>query len=103
MMNRQTIDGVFKQVGAVVTPTLETNSILGILAHVGSGRWSSIIPRSLLEQIGTPPGVVAVDLVEPSVDSATCLVTLPREPAPPMVREIIYQAERLAKSFAIDE
>jgi DNA-binding transcriptional LysR family regulator len=103
MMNRQTIDGVFKQVGAVVTPTLETNSILGILAQVGSGHWSSIIPKSLLEQIGTPPGVVAVDLVEPSVNWATCLVTLPREPAPPMVREIIYQAERLAESFDIDE
>jgi DNA-binding transcriptional LysR family regulator len=103
MMNRQTIDAVFKQVGAVVQPTLETNSILGILAHVGSGHWSSIIPKSLLEQIGTPPGVVAVDLAEPSVDWATCLVTLPREPAPPMVREIIYQAERLAESFVIDE
>jgi DNA-binding transcriptional LysR family regulator len=103
MVNRQTIDAVFKQVGAVAQPTLETSSLLGILAHVGSGHWSSIIPRSVLEQIGTPPGVVAVDLVEPSVDWATCLVTLPREPAPPMVREIIHQAERLAASFRLDE
>jgi DNA-binding transcriptional LysR family regulator len=103
MMNRQTIDAVFKQVGAVVQPTLETNSILGILAHVGSGHWSSIIPGTLLQQIGTPPGVVAVALVEPKVEWATCLVALPREPAPPIVREIIYQAERLAESFDINE
>lgn len=103
MMNRQTIDAVFEQVGAVVTPTLETNSILGILAHVSSGHWSSIIPRSLLEQIGTPPGVVAVELVDPSMDWATCLVTLAREPAPPIVREIIHQAEQMSGSFGPDE
>jgi DNA-binding transcriptional LysR family regulator len=103
MMNRQTIDAVFKQVGEVVKPTLETNSILGILAHVGSGHWSSIIPRSLLEQIGTPPGVVAVELVEPSVEWATGLVTLARDPSPPMVREIVHQAERMAESFGSDE
>jgi DNA-binding transcriptional LysR family regulator len=103
MMNRQTIDSVFKQVGASAVPTLETNSILGILAHVGSGHWSSIIPRSLLKQIGTPPGVVAVELVEPRVDWATCLVTLAREPAPPMVREVRQQAERMAGAFGSDE
>lgn len=100
MMNRQTIDAVFKQVGAVASPTLETNSILTILAHVGTGQWSSIIPRSVLEQVGTPDGVVAVELVEPQVDWATGLVTLARDPSPPMVREILRQAERLVESFA---
>jgi DNA-binding transcriptional LysR family regulator len=103
MMNRQTIDGVFKQVGEVVEPTLVTNSILGLLAHVASGHWSSIIPRSLLEQIGTPPGVVAVELVDPRVEWATGLVTLARDPAPPMVREIVRQAECIAGAFGQDE
>lgn len=103
MTNRKTIDAVFAQVGADTVPTLETNSLLGVLAHVGSGCWSSIIPRSVLEQIGTPPGVVAVELVEPSVDWTTGLVTLAREPAPPIVREILRQAERMAESFGPDE
>jgi len=103
MTNRKIIDKVFAEVGAVVEPTLETNSILGVLAHVGSGHWSSIIPRSVLEQVGTPPGVVAVELVEPSVDWATGLVTLAREPAPPIVREIVRQAERMAESFGPGE
>jgi DNA-binding transcriptional LysR family regulator len=99
MMNRQTIDAVFQQVGADVSPGLETNSILTILAHVGTGLWSSIIPRSLLEQVATPKGVVAVELVEPRVDWATGLVTRAREPAPPMVREILHQAQLMAESF----
>lgn len=103
MTNRKTIDAVFEQVGARAVPTLETSSLLGILAHVSSGHWSSIIPRSVLEQIGMPPGVVAVELVEPSVDWTTGLVTLAREPAPPIVREILRQAERMAESFGPDE
>jgi DNA-binding transcriptional LysR family regulator len=103
MMNRQTIDAVFHETGADVSPTLETNSILSILAHVGTGQWSSIVPRSLLEQIGTPKGVVAVDLVEPQVDWATGLVTLVREPAPPMVQEIESLAQLMVASFGPTE
>jgi len=99
MQNRKTIDAVFSRVGAEVTPMLETNSIISILAHVGSGHWSSIVPRSVLEQVGTPPGVVAIELVEPAVDWATGLVTLAREPQAPMVAALIAEARALAEAF----
>ncbi|MBI3096162.1 MAG: LysR family transcriptional regulator [Rhodocyclales bacterium] len=99
MQNRKTIDAVFARVGAGVAPMLETNSIVSILAHVGSGHWSSIVPRSVLEQVGTPPGVVAIELVEPAVDWATGLVTLAREPQPPMVATLIAEARALAEAF----
>ncbi len=111
MQNRKTIDAVFAKVGAgslcvpgtplrgQVTPMLETNSIVSILAHVGSGHWSSIVPRSVLEQVGTPPGVVAIELVEPAVDWATGLVTLAREPQPPMVASLVAEARALAETF----
>ena len=99
MQNRKTIDAVFAGVGANVTPMLETNSIISILAHVGSGHWSSIVPRSVLEQVGTPPGVIAIELVEPAVDWATGLVTLAREPQAPMVASLIAEARALADAF----
>ena len=99
MQNRKTIDAVFAKVGAGVTPMLETNSIISILAHVGSGHWSSIVPRSVLDQVGTPPRVIAIELVEPSVDWATGLVTLVREPQAPMVAALIAEAKALAESF----
>ncbi|MDK9704444.1 MAG: LysR family transcriptional regulator [Sulfuritalea sp.] len=99
MQNRKTIDAVFAKVGAGVTPVLETNSIISILAHVGSGHWSSIVPRSVLDQVGTPPRVIAIELVEPSVDWATGLVTLAREPQAPMVAALIAEAKALAESF----
>lgn len=99
MQNRKTIDAVFAKVGAGVMPMLETNSIISILAHVGSGHWSSVVPRSVLEQVGTPPRVIAIELVEPSVDWATGLVTLAREPQAPMVAALIAEAKALAESF----
>ena len=119
MQNRKTIDAVFSKVmrsgtqaGSAdslcvpgmplrgqVTAMLETNSIVSILAHVGSGHWSSIVPRAVLEQVGTPPGVIAIELVEPAVDWATGLVTLAREPQPPMVAALIAEAGALAESF----
>jgi DNA-binding transcriptional LysR family regulator len=103
MQNRKTIDAVFAQVGANAAPTLETNSILSILAHVGTGHWSSIVPKSVLEQVGTPADVVAIELVEPSVDWTTGLVALAREPQPPIIRELIVQAEILAGAFGKNE
>jgi DNA-binding transcriptional LysR family regulator len=99
MQNRRTIDAVFGKVGAKVTAMLETNSIVSILAHVGSGHWSSIVPRSVLEQVGTPPGVVAIELVEPAVDWATGLVTLARDPQPPMVASLVAEARALSETF----
>lgn len=100
MQNRKTIDAVFAQVGAAGAPTLETNSLLSILAHVGSGQWSSIVPKSVLEQIGLPHGVVAIELVEPALDWATGLATLARQPCPPMVAAAVGAAQTLAETFA---
>lgn len=103
MQNRKTIDAVFAELGAACVPTLETNSIISILAHVGTGQWSSIVPKSVLEQVGTPPGVLAIELVEPTLDWRTGLVTLAREPRPPLVRELVAQAERVAEAFGKNE
>ncbi len=99
MQNRKTIDAVFAKVGADATAMLETNSIISILAHVASGHWSSIVPRAVLEQVGTPPGVIAIELVEPAVDWATGLVTLARDPQPPMVAALVAEARALAETF----
>lgn len=98
MQNRKTIDAVLKKVSRGGTPTLETNSLMSILAHVGTGHWSSIVPKSVLEQIGLPPGVVALELTEPAVDWATGLAVLAREPRPPMVAAAVGAAQSLAKA-----
>ena len=46
-----------------------------------------------------PPGVIAIELVEPAVDWATGLVTLAREPQAPMATSLAAEARALAETF----
>jgi DNA-binding transcriptional LysR family regulator len=103
MQNRKTIDAVFAQLDCKAQPTLESNSIVSMLAHVCSGAWSAIVPRSVLDLIGLPAGVRVLQLIEPTVDWATGLVVPQREPRPPMIEALLIEAHGLHDSFAKDE
>ncbi|HEX5391971.1 MAG TPA: LysR substrate-binding domain-containing protein [Rhodocyclaceae bacterium] len=98
MQNRKITDRVFHELGCDPKPSLETNSIVSILAHVRTGQWSGILPRGVLEQIGLPEGLRRVDLVEPSVGWATCLVIPGRTIAPqqtPLTQALMVEAQTL--------
>jgi DNA-binding transcriptional LysR family regulator len=99
MQNRKIIDSVFASLGCAVTPQLEANSILSILAHICAGSWSSIVPRSVLDLIGAPDQVQVLELVPATVAWSTGLATLARQPLPPMVAAVI----EVAKSIGISE
>lgn len=103
MQNRRTIDATFAGVGAAPSPSLETNSIVSLLAHVCSGAWCTIVPRSVLDLIGTPDGARIVRLVSPSLAWATGVVTLHRDTPSPMVAALRTVAAGLAASFGNDE
>jgi DNA-binding transcriptional LysR family regulator len=100
MQNRKTIDAVFSGIGCKAEPTLETNSIVSMLAHVCTGAWSAILPRSVLDLIGVPAGVQVLPLTEPAVAWATGLVVPQREPRSPMVEALIAEAEAQAATAA---
>ena len=95
MQNRKTIDRVFDGLGARPQPALETNSIVSMLAHVGRGPWCAILPRSVLDVVGTPKGVKVVRLVEPTVTWETGLITLAREPHPVGVEALLAAARKV--------
>jgi len=103
MQNRKTIDAVFAQLDCIPHPTLESNSIISMLAHVCSGAWSAILPRSVLDLIGIPAGVRVLPLIEPSVAWATGLVVPQREPRSPMIEALLAETLGLNDSFAKDE
>jgi DNA-binding transcriptional LysR family regulator len=100
MQNRKTIDAVFAKLDCKAKPTLETNSIVSMLAHVSSGAWSAILPRSVLDLIGIPDGVRVLQLTEPTVEWATGLVVSQREPRSPMTEALLLEAKSLSNSFA---
>lgn len=99
MQNRKTIDGVFAKLGCKAHPTLETNSIISMLAHVCSGAWSAILPRSVFDLIGVPKGVKVLPLVEPAVSWETALVVANREPRIPMIVALMEEARSLKDAF----
>jgi DNA-binding transcriptional LysR family regulator len=103
MQNRKIIDAVFAELDCKANPTLESNSIVSMLAHVCSGAWSGILPRSVLDLIGMPAGVRVLPLTDPSVAWATGLVVPQREPRPPMIEALLAEALGLNDSFAKDE
>jgi len=103
MQNRKTIDAVFEKLGCKVHPTLETNSIVSMLAHVCSGAWSAILPRSVFDLIGLPKSVQYLPLVEPAVSWETSLVVANREPRIPMINALIEVARGLNSAFDKDE
>ncbi len=95
MQNRRTIDRVFDELGCHPDVSLESNSIVSILAHVCAGPWASIVPYSVLDLIGAPRGVQVLRLAEPAVAWATGVVTLAREPGSPMVEALLAEARGL--------
>lgn len=92
MQHRQTVDRVFAELGCTPRVSLETNSLLTILAHVRAGPWSGILPRSVLTLVGATEGLRALRLSAPKVRWRTALVTLAREPRSPMVAALLATA-----------
>lgn len=96
MHNRRAIDGVFASLGCRPEVRLETNSVLSLLAHVSTGQWNSIVPRTVLDMIGTPPQVCALPLIEPRLAWRITVVAMAREPQAPVVQAFLDEVRDAA-------
>jgi DNA-binding transcriptional LysR family regulator len=82
MQNRRIVDGIFHEAGAEPQPTVETNSISTLFAHVRDGPWSSVMAHAWLHVFEVPPGMKAIPLVGPATTRTIGLVWLDRDPEP---------------------
>ncbi|WP_229266615.1 LysR family transcriptional regulator [Leptospira sp. severe_002] len=97
MQNRRIVERLFNEGGAAAPKVaLETNSVLALVAHVSSGRWSSVIPHTFLRVLGGRPeakaGFVAIPLLEPESAQTVGLVLNERDPLPPLARALLKSA-----------
>jgi DNA-binding transcriptional LysR family regulator len=86
MQNRRIIDRLFRDAG-VTSPrvTIETNSVLGLIAHVCLSGWSTVVPHSFLGIFRgrDPVGTRAIPLLSTgSASQAVGVVVSDREPLP---------------------
>ncbi len=88
MQNRRIIDGVFRSIGKMPKPAMETNSIFNLCSHASAGFWSAIVPGQLLNFFGLPQGTKALPLVEPQVQRTVGLIVADREPLSPLARSL---------------
>lgn len=95
MQNRRLIDRHLEEAGAQQTPTLESNSMLVLYAHVRSGAWASILPSRLAETLDRPSRLITISLVKPTVTHKIGVVVTRREPHSPLVAAFIAHAKRV--------
>src|SRR5579863_5934108 len=100
MQNRRIIDGLLRSAGAEPSPTLESNSMIVLFAHVRTGRWSSVMPARLADTLGLSETVRSIPIVGPDVAHTVGLVVPHRNPMTPLISELVTEARRLAERLA---
>ena len=79
MRNRRIVDAIFAANGAVVRPSVETDNMGSLYAHVTSRRLATIASQAWLYAFGAPPGM--------------CVRRLPEAPAPPPIGLVRMDSE----------
>ena len=95
--NRQIIDRLLKAHGGTVEPTLESNSMTALAAHVRTGRWASVMAEKLVQSMELTGKISAIPIVEPTTTSLIGLVVPRREPMTRLTAALVGEARRWAK------
>jgi DNA-binding transcriptional LysR family regulator len=96
MQNRRIIERLLRDAGGDPQPTLESNSMIVLFAHVRTGRWASVMPAKLAETLGLTDPIRAIPIVAPEVVNTIGLVVPSREPMTPMTAALVAEARRFA-------
>ncbi len=99
MQNRRIIDRLLRSAGAEPSPTLQSNSMIVLFAHVRTGKWASIMPAKLAETLGLTESVRSIPIIEPAATQAIGLVIPDRDPTTPLIKALVAEAKQLAILF----
>jgi DNA-binding transcriptional LysR family regulator len=96
MQNRRIIDQILRSVGVDSSPALQSNSMVLLFSHVRTGRWASIMPAVLADNLGLTPAVRSIPIDEPDVSHVIGLVVPQREPMTPLVAALVAEDKIVA-------
>ncbi|MEA2873786.1 MAG: hypothetical protein QOH67_3762 [Hyphomicrobiales bacterium] len=99
MQNRRIIEGLLRSAGGNPQPTLESNSMIVLFAHVRTGSWASVMPAKLAETLGLTETIRAIPITEPEAVHTIGLVVPSREPMTPLNVALVAEAKRLARTL----
>jgi DNA-binding transcriptional LysR family regulator len=95
MQNRRIMDRIMQEAGVVADATVESNSIVTLIAHVRTGHWMTVLPESVASSLGTAGGLYAIPLVAPAVQYRVGLVVPQSDPMPPLTAALLTEAQLL--------
>ncbi len=96
MQHRRIIDGLLGASGNETAPTLESDSMVALFAHVRTGQWASVMPAKLAQVMGLTATMKAIPIVEPEVSHSVGLVVPKRDPMTPLINALVQEAQQLA-------
>jgi DNA-binding transcriptional LysR family regulator len=102
MQNRRILDRNFADAGVAVTPSIETDTVSALYAHVATHRWSSVIAHAWLYLFGVPEGMRVVPLQPPRRSHQVGLVLADRDPGLILARALVEVAHRVDVSGTLD-
>ncbi|MGB3146183.1 MAG: LysR family transcriptional regulator [Paracoccaceae bacterium] len=97
MQNRRIINQHLSAAGADVSPNVESNSSIALVAHVATGRWASIVTQTVADMFGKGSGMVAVPIADSSSRHLVGLIAPWREPHTPVIAALLEEARRVAQ------
>jgi DNA-binding transcriptional LysR family regulator len=103
MQNRRIIDRMLRDAGCEPSPTLESDSMILLFAHVRTGRWASVMPAKLAETLGLTETIRAIPIVGGAAHPTIGLVVPHREPMTPLTAALVVEARRAAAALAEPE
>jgi DNA-binding transcriptional LysR family regulator len=98
MQNRRIIDSLLTSAGNQPAPTLESNSVIALYAHVRTGRWASIMAEKLVDTLGVVEPIRSIPIVDPQAVHQIGLVVPRREPMTPLAAALFAEARALIAS-----
>jgi DNA-binding transcriptional LysR family regulator len=96
---RRILDHRLQEAGAGSSPMLESDSMVVLYAHVRTGRWSTIMPGTLVEALGLMDCVHSIPIVDANARQTIGLIVPNHDPAPPITVALVAQARQLAKTL----
>ena len=93
MRNRRMIEAQLRSVGVQPKPTIESNSMVALMAHVRTGKWASIMPAILAQTFALAPATRAIPIIEPEFTYRVGLVVARRAPLTPLIAALLEQAQ----------
>ncbi|MBA3911764.1 MAG: LysR family transcriptional regulator [Rhodobacter sp.] len=95
MQNRRIVNQHLAEAGAIAMPSIESNSIVALVAHVLTGRWVSVVPKKLADMFVTDGRLVSVPIVQPEAEHSVGLIATRRDPQTPVLQALMDEAARL--------